>query len=333
MSSATLVTGASGFVGAHVLDLLLKRGYHVRGTVRSQRKADQILAQYPQYKGKLDFVIVEDISRENAFQGKLDGISGIFHVASPFHFKVTTSNKVDLLDPAVNGTVGILKEAAKVPSVKRVVITSSFAAIMDGSKPADHVRTEADWNPVTWEQALTSDAYTAYLASKKLAEKAAFDFVEENKPHFDVATLCPPYVFGPIVHHIDKLEELGESTKVFYEYVSGKREIEASKFDVYVDVRDLALAHLLAFENPKASGQRYLALGGNFNWQEVVDLAHKEFPNQTKARVGKPGTHPPTQFLADNTKTRTELGLTYRPKEETFRDIIAQLIQFEKEGK
>jgi len=330
-NTKVMVTGASGFVAAHVLDLLLKEGFQVRGTVRSQKKADQLIAKYPQYKDRLEFVFVEDIAKPDAFEGTLDGISAVFHVASPFHFKVT-NNKTDLLDPAVNGTVGILKTASKVSSVKRVIITSSFAAIFDGSKPSSYVYTEEDWNPITYEQALTADPVAAYCASKKLAEKAAFDFVRENKPHFDVVTLCPPMVFGPIVHHIDKLDELNESARLFYDYITGKQDKMAPGFDVYVDVRDLARAHLLALQNPQASNQRYFVTNGTYDWQEVVDFARKEFPNQTKSAVGQPGVRPPHTFLSNNKKSLSHLGLTYTPKDATWRDTIAQLLEFERKG-
>jgi len=329
-----LVSGANGFIGAHVVEVLLKEGYHVRGTVRSQAKADQVYALYPQYKDQLEFVFVEDISRIDAFEGKLDGLDGVFHVASPFHHKINTSNKVDLLDPAINGTVGILKAASKVPSIKRVIITSSFAAIFNPvSGTPGHVYTEEDWNPVTYEEALTIDKRFAYASSKKLAEKAAWDFVKENKPHFDIATLCPPMVYGPIAHHIDKLADLGESAGLFYAFVSGKNEVVAPFLDIYADVRDLALAHRLAFETPGASNQRFLISNGNYDWQDVVDAAHKYFPDQAKAHRGTPGVHPPKKFSVDTTKSVTKLGVAYHPKEETLRDTITQLVELEKQGK
>jgi nucleoside-diphosphate-sugar epimerase len=117
--------------------------------------------------------------------------------ASPFHFRVNDTKK-DLLDPAINGTTGVLKAIKKyAPTVKRVVITSSFASIVNTAKGAwpGHVYSEADWNPVTVEEA-TRDPSTGYRASKTLAEKAAWKFVEEEKPNFTISTINPPLVSG-----------------------------------------------------------------------------------------------------------------------------------------
>eukprot|EP00026_Physarum_polycephalum_P013351 Phypoly_transcript_13744.p1 GENE.Phypoly_transcript_13744~~Phypoly_transcript_13744.p1 ORF type:complete len:332 (+),score=74.65 Phypoly_transcript_13744:21-1016(+) len=330
MTHKVFLSGASGYVAAHVLKQLLGKGYSVRASVRSQQKADQIAQKYPQYKDKLEFVLVEDISKDGAFDGKLEGVEGIFHTASPFHFKVTTSNKVDLVDPAVKGTVGMLESALKVPTVKRVVITSSFAAISDSTKDSSHVYTEADWNPITQEQAENGDARAGYVGSKKLAEKAAHDFIQAKKPHFDIVTINPPLIYGPIEHHINKLTDLNESVRTFYEFVSGQKEISVSHLDVFVDVRDVATAHILAYEKGEPNN-RYFIVGGNFSWQEVVDIAHKYFPD-SKAKKGNPGDYPPIKFRFDNSKSRTKLGLVYHTKEETFKDAIAQLIEFEKQG-
>jgi len=326
-----LVTGVSGYVGAHVLLVLLKSGYWVRGTVRSQQKADQVKAKYPQYKDKLELVIVEDIAKAGAFEGALHGIDGVFHVASPFHFK-PTNNKTDILDPAILGTTGILESALKVPTVKRIVVTSSFAANMDDSiAGTPYVVTEKDWSPLTYEDALNGNPRAAYLGSKKLAEKAVYDFVAEKKPHFDVVTLNPPLILGPIEHHISKLTDLNESAMQFYEFINGKK-VDFTWLDVYVDVRDIALAHKLAYETPAASNQRYIITNKNYTWQEVVDIAHKFFPNQTKADVGQPGNYQQPNWHVDNSKSLKELQIVYTPKEDTFKDAIAQILQFQEQG-
>ena len=132
------MTGPSGYLGAHVLDQLLHKGYSVRGTVRSQKKADQIRRKYPTAGDKLDLCIVEDIQKEGVFDSLLNGefliidadidIDGICHVASPFHFK-PKDNERDLLLPAIKGTTNLLYSALHVPTIKRIVITSTMATI------------------------------------------------------------------------------------------------------------------------------------------------------------------------------------------------------------
>lgn len=132
-----------------------------------------------------------------------------------FHFNVTDPKK-QLLDPAIIGTTGVLKSIkASAPTVKRVVITSSFASIVDANKKdggKGHTYSEADWNPVTWEDAL-KDPSTGYRGSKTFAEKAAWKFLEDEKPNFTLATMCPPLVLGPIVHYLNSLDALNTSNQ------------------------------------------------------------------------------------------------------------------------
>lgn len=165
-------------------------------TVRSQDKAQKIHDAHSNLgKDKLETVIVPDIAQEGAFDEvvKISGIEAVLHTASPFHFNVTDPQK-DLIDPAVLGTTGILKAIAKsAPSVKRVVVTSSFAAILDAAKVDDPSTTfsEASWNPVTIKD-IHDGPGIAYRASKTLAEKAAWDFVKSGEAKFDLATVNPP---------------------------------------------------------------------------------------------------------------------------------------------
>lgn len=168
-------------------------------TVRSQEKADKIKETYSSFgPDRLDFAIVKDIAQEGAFDAVLQKkpeFTHVVHTASPFHFNVTDVQK-QLLDPAIIGTTGLLKSIKKyAPSVKRVVITSSFAAIINQNDPPSvgHTYSEKDWNPVTHEQALENPS-AGYRASKTFAEKSAWEFVEKEKPNFTVTTLCPPMV-------------------------------------------------------------------------------------------------------------------------------------------
>jgi len=328
-----LLTGASGYIAAHVLDILLQRGYKVRCTVRSQDKFEKILAKYPGKKDQLELAIVKDIAVAGAFDEAVKGVDGIFHTASPFHFKVT-NNETDLLAPAIQGTLSVLSAAKASPSVKRVVITSSFAAILDyGNKPETHAYSEKDWNPITYEEAAKGNAIMGYVGSKKLAEKTAWDFLEKEKPHFEITTMCPPMVFGPIEHHIEQLKDLNESQRNIYDYTSGqKKEIEAPRTVIYVDVRDLALAHVLAYESSKAANQRYFISAGSYSWQDLADICHKELPGQTKIPVGNPGA-PRKEQAIDCSKIKEDLNFKFRSLHDTFFDSAKQIVEMEKQGK
>lgn len=164
-------------------------------TVRSQAKADKIQEAKSKYgRDKLDFAIVEDIAQPDAFEKAVISdppFEAVIHTASPFHFNVTDTKK-DLLDPAVVGTTGILKAIKKsAPTVKRVVITSSFAAILDPNRKPGYEYSEKDWNPITEEEALENPT-NGYRASKTFAERAAWEFVEKEKPNFTLATVGVP---------------------------------------------------------------------------------------------------------------------------------------------
>jgi nucleoside-diphosphate-sugar epimerase len=200
-----LLTGGNGFIAAHTLDLLLKRGHSVVTTVRTQQKVEKLTTAYELYvkNGQLGFAIVPDIATPGAFDKAVISnppFEAVLHMASPNRFNITDMKK-DLIDPAVEGTVGILKSIkASASSVKRVVITSSFAAMADASKGTrpGYVYQEEDWNPVT-EQEAQANAIMAYSAGKTFAEKAAWDFLAGENPAFDIAVINPPMVFGPVV--------------------------------------------------------------------------------------------------------------------------------------
>ena len=150
-----LLTGGSGFIAAHILEQLLQQGHSVVTTVRSEDKAQKIREAYKDAGDKLDIAIVPDIAREDAFDEvvKTPGLEAVLHTASPFHFN-WTDPKRELVDPAVIGTTAILRALHRsAPSVKRVVITSSFASIIDEAHLDDPatVYDEKHWNPVTLE--------------------------------------------------------------------------------------------------------------------------------------------------------------------------------------
>jgi nucleoside-diphosphate-sugar epimerase len=179
MVQRVLLTGANGFVGSHVLAQLLARGWSVRAVVRSQAKADQVAADFPNMSSQLDFGIVPDITVPGAFNSVVQSsppFDTVIHTASPFLYRVIKDNR-EFLDPAIKGTTEVLKSVkAFAPTVTRVVITSSCAAVVDFAAPPTtspmKTYTEEDWNPTTMEQALSGPPSTAYQASKKFAEQA-----------------------------------------------------------------------------------------------------------------------------------------------------------------
>ncbi|KAI9673130.1 MAG: methylglyoxal reductase (NADPH-dependent) gre2 [Caeruleum heppii] len=329
-----LVTGASGFVATHVVRAFLKRGYHVRGTVRGQDSADKVRKIHAQYTDQLTFTIVKDIASPGAFDEAVKNVDGIIHTASPFQTSVE-DNERDLLNPAIKGTTEILNAIHESnPKVKRVVITSSFAAILDMSKGArpEHTYTEEDWNPITYDTAKGADGVIAYTASKTLAEKAAFEFVQQRHPNFSIATICPPMVYGPSDHAVENLDHLNTSSADIYRLINGStKEVPETQVMAFVDVRDVAEAHLRAYECPDAAGQRYFIVSDNYSYQQVVDIIRKKVPElKHRTPEGQGGAPLPETYKVSNEKVKKDLGMTFRSLEETITDTARNLMELEK---
>ncbi|TQS31504.1 hypothetical protein Golomagni_08212, partial [Golovinomyces magnicellulatus] len=279
-----LLTGGSGFIAAHILERLLQQGHTVVTTVRSEDKAQRIRDAYKSSSDRLEVVIVPDIAQENAFDevAKIPGLEVVLHTASPFHWNFTDPQR-ELIDPALIGTTGILRAIHRdAPSVRRVVVTSSFAAILNKDKLGDGntTFTEKSWNPSTIAD-IHNDKPTAYRVSKTLAERAAWDFVEKNKPNFDLATVNPPLVLGPVVHYLATLDAINTSNDRVVAMLRGdwKKEIPfTGPVPYWVDVRDVADAHIFAAEKPEASGQRLFTSAGRFSNRELVNAVKKNAP-------------------------------------------------------
>jgi nucleoside-diphosphate-sugar epimerase len=348
MVQRVLLTGANGFVGSHILDVLLKRGLSVRAVVRSQSKIDAVKADFPSHAGSLDFALVPDITSSGAYDSAVVSsppFDTIIHAASPFLYRAVHSN-TEFLEPALLGTKEILKATKQfAPSVKRVIITSSCAAVVDfageAKKSVDappKVYTEDDWNPSTWDEALVGDAGFAYRASKKFAELAAWDFIKSEKPNFDLVTLTPPMVYGPLRHSVTGVKALNESTARIYNLffdTTAEASLPPNGMPVYTDVRDLADAHLLAAETPEAGNQRFIICAGQVSSQNISDVLREKIPElEKRSPKGVKGGNPlpPNTYICSSEKAQKVLGLKFKTVEETFVELGKQLLELEKKG-
>jgi nucleoside-diphosphate-sugar epimerase len=334
-SSKVLVTGASGFIAAWVVRTLLERSFSVVGTVRSTSKGEYLKKLFAHHKDKFSYAIVPDMGKDDAFDGVVGDVDAVIHTASPFSW--TVDDPADIIDPAVNGTVNILKSVAKNGhSVKRVVVTSSFVAIYEPrEKPI--IYTEADWNTydtrVVEELGRKASGTNKYYASKTLAERAAWAFVEKNKDtiSFDLSTINPPWVFGPFIHDVPTLENLNESNAFLRGNLllnNTSPEALAAPQGSWVDVRDAALAHVVALEREAAGGERFLAAGGAFSFQEMLDALHQAPDLAPSVTKGVPGAGPmPSheQVYGSGEKTTRVLGIKFRSLEECVKDVVKSL--------
>lgn len=337
--TTVLVSGASGFIALHTVQQLIKKGYTVVGSVRSQEKGEYVKSASGNPE-KFSYEIVEDIEKEGAFDEfvkKHQEATVFLHTASPFHFNVTNVEK-DLLLPAINGTKGALQSIKLYgPNIKRVVVTSSYAAI--ASPEMDLIPgsqwDEGSWNDITWEKAL-ENPFFGYYGSKTFAEKAAWEFVKEEKPQFVLSTVNPVYVFGPQPTDDFNTAKLNTSSEI----INAILKTSGPEGDVHpvnasaVDVRDVAKAHLVAFEKDEAKNERLFLTTGSFTQQTIIDVLHAEFPEQTKnVPIGNPGSDKEgvkKRASPKNDKTRKILGFELIPLHQSIADSARQILQVEK---
>ena len=258
----------------------------------------------------------------------------VIHTASSFQMSVQ-DNERDLLKPAIYGTTEFLTRHLQTqPSVERIVITSSFASIVNmekGNWPG-HTYTEADWNPATFEAAKSADGATAYCVPKTFAEKAVFEFVEEKQPNFSISTICPPMVYGPAVHSVADMSHLNTSAADINRLLNGtSKSIPETQFWALADVRDVAKAHRLAYESASAAGQPYFITSGNYSYQQVCDVIRAQVPEaKDRTPEGQPGSGFEAEvYGVSNEKAKGEVGMSFGSLEECTTDTARSLLHLE----
>lgn len=261
-----LVTGGTGFVAGHCILLLLQHGYKVRTTIRSLDKKDKVM-QMLKTGGiisleDIDF-IQADLNDDKNWAEAVKGCEYVMHVASPIFLRLP-KHEDEMIIPAVNGTLRILK-AAREAGVKRVVITSSFGAVGYSHTDPRTLITEKEWtNP-------NDKSLSAYLKSKTLAEKAAWDFMAKEGGSLELTVINPMAIYGPSLG-----PDLSSGFELFKKILDGSMKA-TPKIDLgIVDVRDLADLHLRAMTNPKANGERFLALSGGVMSLHEIAILFKE---------------------------------------------------------
>lgn len=336
MSELFVVTGASGFIASHVVAQLLAAGHRVRGTVRSLAREETYahLRALPGAAERLELVEAE-LLEPSAFDELVRGARYVLHTASPYALDASDPQK-DLVDPARRGTENVLEACAKAPSVSRVVVTSSMAAITDEPE-SDRVLSEADWNE---KSSLTRNPY---YYSKTVAERAAWDFVETSARSFDLVTINPFMVIGPSLS-----PALNTSNQLFADLLGGAYPGIMRFTWGFVDVRDVARAHLLAATTPEASG-RYLCAADTIAMRDVVELLREAgYGDRALPKLGMDcavgdyvvklssyfqprgvgsylRTHVGRVPRYDNTKIQRELDLAFRDVRETIVETVKDL--------
>lgn len=271
MGNKVLVTGASGFIAGHCILDLLSHGYEVRGSVRNLARVKQIremLGRYSDRAASVEFVEANLLDADSWLRA-IDGCDSVMHVASPVPV-VQPKDPNEVIRPAKEGAINVLS-AARTMGIKRVVMTSSVAAVYTTGR-REGVYTAEDWTN------LSDSHMTAYSRSKTEAEQAAWAFVEDGGGP-ELVTVNPALVLGPALE-----ADYGSSLEVLVKLMSGKFPLLPRLGVNIVDVRDVATLHRLALEVEGAAGHRFLC-GDEFMWLTEVAECVREYLPAFRSRI------------------------------------------------
>ncbi|XVF44647.1 hypothetical protein PTKIN_Ptkin02bG0140600 [Pterospermum kingtungense] len=309
------VTGAAGFLASWLVKRLLQSGYHVIGTVRDPGNEKKLAHLWRLEGAKERLKLVRaDLLEGGSFDDAIMGCQGVFHTASPV-IKPSFDPKAEILEPAVKGTLNVLGSCKKNPSLRRVVLTSSSAAVrarddIDSKIPLD----ESSWSSLQ----LCESLQIWYALAKTQAEKAAWEFCNEN--NIDLVTVLPSFVVGPSLP-----PDLCSTASDVLALLKG--ELEQFQWHGrmgYVHIDDVALCHILVYENEGANG-RYLCSSTVVDMDELVSMLSARYPSlfipqRFKSHVDRP-------YYELNTSKIRSLGISFRPIEDMFDDCLESLVK------
>ncbi len=281
--SKVLVTGGSGFLGAHCILALLAEGHAVRTTVRSAAREGEVRAVLarggaPDAGPRVEFAVA-DLTADAGWSEAAAGCDHVLHVASPFP-AAPPKDEAELIGPARDGALRVLR-AAHEAGVKRVVLTSSFAAVGYGAPGRAEPFTEADWTDAA------TPGLTPYVKSKTVAERAAWDYVAGEGAGLELAVVNPVGIFGPLLG-----PDYSTSILLIKRLLDGSVPGCPRLYFGAVDVRDTADLHLRAMTHPAAAGQRFLAVAGDF-------MTMAQMSRTLRAALGPAARKAPTRELPD----------------------------------
>ncbi|CAN1263924.1 Phenylacetaldehyde reductase [Linum perenne] len=303
------VTGASGYIASWIVKLLLSSGYTVKASVRDPndpKKTEHLRS----LEGASDRLVLfkANLLEEGSFDSGVEGCVAVFHTASPFYHDVKDP-QLELIDPAVKGTLNVLSSCAKTPSIKRVVLTSSIAAVAYNGKPrTPEVVLDETWfsNPDLW-----------YVVSKTLAEEAAWKFAKEKG--MDLVSINPAMVIGPL---LQPTLNTSAAAVLSIMKVAGAQTFPNTTFG-WVHVKDVAEAHIKAFEIPSANG-RYCMVETVAHYSEVVNTLKGLYPDvQLPEKCADDKPYVPT-YQVSKEKAKT-LGIEFIPLEVSLKETVDSL--------
>tara|TARA_R110002003_G_scaffold384_2_gene19221 strand:- start:18573 stop:19613 length:1041 start_codon:yes stop_codon:yes gene_type:complete len=340
MENLVFITGGSGHIGSRVIIDALQAGHSIRAAVRSQAKADRVLA-IPSIQAlnpgkKLEFAVVPDLLVDGAYDEAIKGATHVIHVASPIPdaHKEGESYQTTLIDPAVKGTLNILEAAKKAGSVKRIVITSSVVAIVswkdftsgETGGTAFNEKSRTSFAPEPYD-----NTFEAYSASKVAALNETEKWLENQKEtnSFDVVNIFPGFVIGRDELTNDAADARRGTNMVVLGPVTG---LEMSYTPgASVHVRDVALAHVKSLDPKIPGNQGYLLTSGGLkgtHWEEALDLVALHFPGAVKAgTLSNNGKILSIPQKIDASASEKALGFQYSSFEEQVKDVVGHYLE------
>ncbi|KAE9598646.1 putative cinnamoyl-CoA reductase [Lupinus albus] len=313
MSKVVCVTGASGAIGSWLVRLLLERGYTVHATIQDLKdeKETKHLEAMEGAKSCLHFFQM-DLLDSDSIAAAIKGCAGVFHLACPNIIGQVKDPEKEILEPAIKGTVNVLK-AAKEAGVERVVATSSISSIMPSPNwPPHKIKSEDCWTDLDY----CTDKGLYYPIAKTLAEKAGWDFAKETG--FDVVMINPGTALGPLIP-----PRINSSMAVLVKVLKGDKETYEDFFMGTAHFKDIALAHILAYEKKNASG-RHLCVEAIRHYGDFVAKVAELYPEYNVATLPK-DTQPGLLRAKDASKKLIDLGLEFTPIDQIIKDAVESL--------
>ena len=324
-----LVTGATGYIGLHCIHQLLNQGYAVNGSVRSPERKEEIYEALQKHNTPTENLNLYtfNLTEDDGWDEGMEGCDYLLHVASPIALE--NHNEDFFVKPAVAGVKRAF-EFAKKHNVKKVVLTSSVAAIFDTLEEKTYYD-ETDWSDPE------NPSISHYSKSKTLAERAAWDFVKNEGNPFELAVINPALVIGPSLSG-----DLGESNKAIAMVVTGKMPVAVPLQFGYVDVRDVANAHVLAMQNSNSNGERFALAEKDLWYKDVAKVLRDNgfdkaptfnvpvwlakilanFSKELKITLPYLGR---VRSVKNTSKAKDILGWNPRPAEQSIIDIAEQM--------
>ncbi|XP_027167731.1 cinnamoyl-CoA reductase 1-like [Coffea eugenioides] len=302
------VTGAGGYIASWIVKLLLEKGYTVRGTVRNPDDAKNgHLRELEGAKERLTLCRA-DLLDYQSLREAIKGCDGVFHTASP-----VTDDPEQMVEPAVIGTKNVINAAAEA-KVRRMVFTSSIGAVyMDPHREPEKVVDESCWSDLEF----CKNTKNWYCYGKAVAEKAAWD--EAKEKGVDLVVINPVLVLGPLLQ-----PTVNASILHILKYLTGSAKTYANSVQAYVHVKDVALAHVLIYETPSASG-RYLCAESVLHRGEVVEILAKLFPEYPIPTKCSDETRPRAKAYKFTNQKLKDLGFEFTPVKQCLYETVKSL--------